>query len=134
MSLVSGNGSEFCIGGWREEDDPIVDFQIIHFTRACGDDGSFCVAAEDFRLRGWVESRADVAAPELISANVHGKGGRGVLRVDVVDTNELVLHKDLAFFWGRNGQVGSVFQNLDTTGLLNDNALHGFRNWSHFMG
>ena len=57
-----------------------------------------------------------------------GKGfGRGDIRVDVINANEVVLDEDFALFWSRNWQVGLVFKNLDTSSLLNENPFHGLR-------
>jgi hypothetical protein len=49
----------------------------------------------------------------------------GTLRIDEVDTDVFVLDEDLAVGRGGDGEVSFVFEDLDTTGLLDHDALHG---------
>ena len=49
------------------------------------------------------------------------------LRVDVIDTNEVVLDQDFAFFRGRDWQICFVFQDFNTSCLLDENSFHGLR-------
>jgi hypothetical protein len=48
------------------------------------------------------------------------------LRVDVIDTNEVVLDQNLAFFWCRNWQVRLILQHFDAACLFDKDTAHGF--------
>lgn len=58
------------------------------------------------------------------------EGGRGGLRVNVVDADELVLYEDLAFFGCGDGEVGLVLEDFDAAGFLDQDTLHGLGNRS----
>ena len=53
------------------------------------------------------------------------------IRVDKVDADELVAHEDLALFELRHWQVGLPFENLDSSGFLDEDSRHSFGNWRH---
>ncbi len=51
-----------------------------------------------------------------------------VLRVDVIDANEVVLDQNLAFCGCWDWKVSFILQDFDTACLLNQNAAHGLGN------
>lgn len=53
------------------------------------------------------------------------------LRINKVDANVLVLHKDFALLDLGHGQVGLVLEDVDTAGLLDDDAGHGLWDFGH---
>ncbi len=54
------------------------------------------------------------------------RGEQGYARVDVIDTNEVVLDQNLAFFWCWNWEVGFILQDFDTACFLDENTAHCF--------
>ena len=49
------------------------------------------------------------------------------LRVDVIDTNEVVLDQDLALFRRWDWQICFILQHFDPARLLHENTGHGLR-------
>lgn len=52
-------------------------------------------------------------------------------RVDVIDADELVLHKHLAVLRLRDREIFLILQNLWSTCFLNHHTLHGLGNRRH---
>ena len=50
------------------------------------------------------------------------------LRVDVIDTNEVVLDQDLTFFWCRDWEIGFILQDLDAACFIDEHTPHCFGN------
>lgn len=73
-------------------------------------DGAGGFFAEDLGLLRGVEACAEVSAmtKDQYMEDLIFNGERGGLRVDVVDTDEVILNEDLAFFGLGNRQVGFV--------------------------
>lgn len=67
-----------------------------------------------------------------------GRGGKRktslVLRVDEVDADIVILHKNLTFFQLRHGKVGFVFEDFSSSCLVDDDTLHGTGNGCHGSG
>ena len=61
--------------------------------------------AEDFRFGGGVETRTEIG-------------------INVIDANEVVLDEELAFFGGRDRQIGFVLEDFGSAGLFNEDAFH----------
>jgi hypothetical protein len=122
-----GDGGVLGVGGGPEPADAVTGFVVVEVAGSGRHDGAFAFAAEDFGFRGGVESGTEIATKGMsISAwEVRKKIGRGDIRVDVVDANEIVLDQDLAFFWGRNWEVSPILKDLNTTSLLNEDSIHG---------
>ena len=47
------------------------------------------------------------------------------LRVNVIDANKFVFHKNLAILWFWNGEIGLALQNICSTSFLDTNGLCG---------
>lgn len=56
------------------------------------------------------------------------------LRVDEVDADIVILHKNLTFFQLRHGKVGFVFEDFSSSCLVDDDTLHGTGNGCHGSG
>jgi hypothetical protein len=54
------------------------------------------------------------------------KNGNGDERVNVVDTNKIILDEYLPLFWSRDRQVGFPLQNFDTACFFDEDAFHCF--------
>lgn len=109
--LGGWGGGVFCVAAGAEEYDAVADFVVVEVSGAGGDDCTFGFSAEDFGFGGLVEAGSEISGRGVCVSWRGCVGAWWMLwnsRVDVIDSYEIVLDEDFAFFRLWNGDIGSV--------------------------